>query len=122
MISSSQRPLPDNTQHSQETIEPPTPTIKQLQTYDLYLKVTGTGGYIYDYKMFMINELDYVMAFVWIRNFQALRLYRCELSVQNFVIKCLNMQLNSLFQRDTNWSKNGRGEKYKSENVKETGY
>ena len=27
--------LPDNTQHSQETIEPATPTIKQLQTYDL---------------------------------------------------------------------------------------
>ena len=109
MISSSQRPLPDNTQHSQETIEPATPTIKQPQTYDLNLTVTEIGGYIYDYKIMKISELDYVMAFVQIRSFQALRLHSCHLSFQNFVIKCLNMQLSSLFQRNTNRSKNGRG-------------
>jgi hypothetical protein len=71
--------------------------------------------------MFTIKELDYVMAFVQKRSFQALGVYRCQLSVQNFVIRCLNMQLNSLFERNTNRSKNGRGDKYKSENVKETG-
>jgi len=46
-------------------------------------------------------------------------MYRCELSVQNFDIRFLNMQLNSLFQRKTNRSENGSGEKYESENVKE---
>ena len=49
MISSSQRPLPDNTQHSQQTSMPPVgfePTIsagERLQTYALDRAATGTG-------------------------------------------------------------------------------
>ena len=60
------------------------------------------------------------MTFVQKRSFQALRLHRCQLNIQNFVIRCLNMQFNSLFECNTNRSENGRGEKYKGEKVKET--
>ena len=74
------------------------------QTYDLYLTVSVNGNYIYDNKMFMINKLDYVMAFVQTRSIQALRLYRCHPIFQNFVIRCLNMQFNSRIQRNTNRS------------------
>jgi hypothetical protein len=61
------------------------------------------------------------MLWVLYRYAVARRLCRCQLSVQNFVIICLSKQLNSLFQRNTDRSKNGRGEKYKGENLKETG-
>ena len=49
----------------------------------LNLTDTGIGGYIYDYKTFTINVLEYVMAFVQIRSFQAPRLHRCHLRIQN---------------------------------------
>ena len=53
VISSSQRPLPDNTQHSRQTSMPPArfePTIsagERTHTYALGRAATGTGRYIY---------------------------------------------------------------------------
>ena len=50
LISSSQRPIPDNTQHTQQTSMPPVgfePTIssgKRPQTHALDRAATGTGG------------------------------------------------------------------------------
>jgi hypothetical protein len=53
VISSSQRPLPDNTQHSQETnstpsvgIEPTIPASEQVLTHLLDHAVTGIGWYV----------------------------------------------------------------------------
>ena len=60
MISSSQRPLPDNTQHSQQTSMPPTefePTIPasgRPQTYALDRAATGTGHSHIGYPTFIL--------------------------------------------------------------------
>ena len=69
VISPSQRPLPDNTQHSQQTstspagFEPTTPVDKRPQTYALDRAATGTDK-MQRYEVYFIWKLLYMFRVV----------------------------------------------------------
>ena len=70
MISSSQRPLRDNTQHSQDTDihAPGELTIlagKQPQTYALDRAATGTGEFLLELENFETNVVEKIKTLIF---------------------------------------------------------
>jgi hypothetical protein len=77
VISSSQRPLPDNTQHSHETdihalvgLEPTIPASERLQTHALDRVATGISRYVFDRSYLTKPSVLFVRSIFWTTQFK----------------------------------------------------